>query len=140
MVLRHGVAVSVLLMTVACGGSSGRNGAAGATPCATPTAVQDLSKLPDDMPFEEWGTITYLRAKKGFAIVRLLSETTVVELHPKIARAVLDAGYEIVGADNEGFESEIFFKPRGTQTGYFQLRAGPCEGQVTTSMIFGRKP
>jgi hypothetical protein len=101
--------------------------------------VKDLSALPADLPFEDWGTITYVKRKKGFAVVRFVADTTVVELHPEIARALLDSGYEIVGADNEGFESEIFFKPRGPQTGYFQLREGPCDGQVTTSMIFGRR-
>jgi hypothetical protein len=101
--------------------------------------VASLKGLPEEFPFERWGTVTYLRAKKGFEVVRFVAETTVVELHPQIARALGEAGYQIVGADNEGFESEIFFKPGGTRTGYFQLREGPCEGQVTTSMIFGRE-
>ena len=131
--------VVVVNLLVACGGSSPSGTDAVATPCVTPTPVTDLSGLPKEFPIEEWGTVTYLRAKKGFEVVRFVAETTVVELHPEIARSLQDAGYEIVGADNEGFESEIFFKPGSERTGYFQLREGPCEGQVTTSMIFGRE-
>lgn len=130
------IVASILL--VACNASDGGPRAA-ASPCTTPAPVADLSDVPEDFPFEEWGTVTYLRTRRGFAVVRFVSETSVVELHPQIARAVIDAGYEIVGADNEGFESEIFFKPGGTRTGYFQLREGPCKGQVTTTMIFGER-
>ena len=139
MPLRAAAAVALAFLVACSQQSPGAGTEAEPTPCATPTPVTDLAQLPDEMPFEEWGTVTYLRTKQGFVVVRFVSETTVVELHPKIARAVLDAGYEIVGADNEGFESEIFFQPRGTRTGYFQLREGPCEGQVTTSMIFGER-
>ena len=134
--LRRASAIALCLLC-ACGGGSGGEPAAGATPCATPREAGDLTGLPSDIPFREWGTVTYHSSRKDFEVVRFVSETTVVELHPKIARAVMDAGYEIVGADNEGFESEIFFKPGGKATGFFQLREGPCKGQVTTSMIFG---
>ena len=125
-----------LNLLIACGGSPPSDPGAAATPCVTPTPVDDLSDLPKDFPFEEWGTVTYLRSKKGFEVVRFVAETTVVELHPEISRSLNDAGYQIVGADNEGFESEIFFTPGRARTGYFQLREGPCKGQVTTSMIF----
>lgn len=139
LIARRATAAFLLASLVACGGGPDGPGSSTATPCEETTPLEDLARLPEDLPFEDWGTITYLRRKKGFAVVRLVSDTTVVELHPKIARAILDAGYEIVGADNEGFESEIFFKPQGKETGYFQLREGPCDGQVTTSMIFGRR-
>lgn len=130
--------VVIVALLVSCN-TSGDGPRASATPCKTPEAVTDLSDVPEDLPFKDWGTVTYLRKRRGFAVVRLVSETSVVELHPQIARAVIDAGYEIVGADNEGFESEIFFKPGRERTGYFQLREGPCEGQVSTTMIFGQR-
>lgn len=138
--LRWACAVAVLNLLLACGGGSqGTETGAAPTPCETLEPVEDLSGLPKAFPFERWGTVTYLRTKKGFEVVRFVADTTVVELHPQIARALEDAGYEIVGADNEGFESEIFFQPGRQRSGYFQLREGPCTGQVTTSMIFGRE-
>ena len=137
--LRWVCAAVIAGLLAACSGASPGDPDVAATPCETPEPVADLTGLPSEFPFERWGTVTYLKAKKGFEVVRFVSETTVVELHPEIARALGDAGYEIVGADNEGFESEIFFKPGRSRTGYFQLRQGPCEGQVTTSMIFGRE-
>ena len=81
-----------------------------------------------------------MKRTKKFAAVRLVSETTVVELHPKIARSLIDEGFKIVGADNEGFESEIFVDPGSDRTGYFQLREGPCKGLITTNILFGDKP
>ncbi len=136
MELRPLAAASLFVLAACAGGEP----AAAPTPCSTPSAVTNLDELPKELPFEEWGTITRLERDKGFVVVEVVDETTVVELHPKIASAIIDAGYEIVGADNEGFESEIFFAPGEGLTGLFRLRERPCKGLVTATLLFGNKP
>lgn len=67
--------------------------------------------------------------------VTAVSELSVVELYPPLARAILDAGYSIVSSDNEGFEAEIFFGDDET-TGAYRLRESACEGQVIVRLLF----
>jgi hypothetical protein len=83
----------------------------------------------------DWGTVTKIKKEKKFLVVQAISEQSVVELHPQIARSLLDSGYEIVGADNEGFESEIFFAPGSGTSGLFRLREGPCKDLVTVTLL-----
>ena len=77
--------------------------------------------------------------RRGDALgITAVSEKTVVELYPPLARAVLAAGYSIVASDNEGFEAEIFFGDDRV-TGAYRLREGPCEGEVTVRLLFEEK-
>lgn len=89
-------------------------------------------------PLGDWGTLTSFDKKAKFATAEVVDETTVVELHPVIAREVIDRGFTIIGADNEGFESEIYFSRHGKFVGAFRLREGPCAGQVTTRLLYRR--
>jgi hypothetical protein len=130
-------ALLLLAFAVACGNGQPT---AEPTPCSTPQPVSDTSAIPRDIPVSDWGTVTKIDEKKEFLVVQAVSDQSVVELHPQIARSLLDSGYEIVGADNEGFESEIFFAPGRGTSGLFRLREGPCEDLVTvTLLIEGRK-
>ncbi len=80
-------------------------------------------------------TIIEITRRRGALGVTAVSELSVVELYPPLARAILDAGYSIVSSDNEGFEAEIFFGDART-TGAYRLREGPCEDQVTVRLLF----
>jgi hypothetical protein len=126
------IATAIVLILAGCG--DGQPSAA-PTPCASPTPVADTSKIPSDIPVADWGTVTKIEKKKKFLVVQAVSDQSVVELHPQIARSLLDSGYEIVGADNEGFESEIFFAPGKGTSGLFRLREGPCKNQVTVTLL-----
>ena len=119
-------------LLAACGGSDSPRSARSACPAPTPVT----SKVPRDLPFEEWGTVTKVERDEEFLIVQVDSEQSVVELHPQIARALLATGYKIVGADNEGFESEIFFAPGKGLTGLFRLRQSPCKGRVIVTLLY----
>ena len=66
----------------------------------------------------------------------MVSDELIVELDPQIQRHLVAGGFEIIGHDNEGFEAEIFFR-RGAKTlGTILMREGPCEDQVTITLLY----
>ena len=75
---------------------------------------------------------------KGFRTIDVVTEQQIVAVDPPLQRSILDAGYEILSHDNEGFEAEIFFA-RGSEVGTIIMREGPCEGQATLKLRFGRE-
>lgn len=84
---------------------------------------------------DEWGVVDTIEVDAGFVGARAVTETSIVELYPVIARATV--GYEILSWDNGGFEAEIFFETGRDTTGTYRLREGPCEGQVTSRLLYG---
>jgi len=109
-------------------------------PCPEPAPTSGSAAFLKEFPLEDWGVLTGFESKGKAATATVVSEESVVELHPQIARTVIDSKYKIVGADNEGFESEIYFSFRGAFAGAFRLREGPCEGQVTVRLVFALRP
>lgn len=135
--MRRAVLLLVALGSVGCG-SGGTSGAPSpSTPCPSPAAVTDVGLLPSDVPLAEHGVVTEIEVEAGFIGATAVSETQIVELYPPLARALLDAGFEIVSSDNEGFEAEIFFARGREVTGAYRLREGPCPGQVTIKLLYG---
>lgn len=131
------MAVVLAVLLPACGG--GRGGTtSGPTQCPLPPAEGDEGLLPEDLPLAEHGVLAMTERKRGFIQARIVSETSIVELYPPIARSLLDSGYEILSGDNEGFEAEIFFTRRNAINGNLYMREGPCEGQVTLTLTYGR--
>lgn len=122
----------LLSVGAACGGSR----SASPEPCESPEPVEDLSLLPRDIPLDEWAVIHQIEVSSGFLAARGITETSIVELYPVIARATVDAGYTILSGDNEGFEAEIFFDRGEGTTGTYLLREGPCDGQVTIRLLY----
>jgi hypothetical protein len=130
--------VALLGALVACGGGDG--GSAASTPCPDPSPTSGSAAFLREFPLEDWGVLTGFESKGKASTATVVADESVVELHPQIARTVIDSKYKIVGADNEGFESEIYFAFRGTFAGAFRLREGPCEGQVTVRLVYALKP
>ena len=95
--------------------------------------------LPRDLPMDALTEVVAASVRKGFLTARGVTETSIVELYPQLSRALLDEGYDIVNGDNEGFEAEIFFRRGRGTTGTYLLREGPCEGQVTLTLLYGSK-
>ena len=130
--------LAVLLCLCACDG--GKPAATQPTPCATPPALERQSSFLEKFPLSTWGTVTALETKGKYASIQVIAKDTIVEMHPRIAREVIDRKYTIIGADNEGFESEIYFARHGKFYGAFQLREGPCKGLITIRLLYLRKP
>lgn len=103
--------------------------------CTDPTPTTDAADVPQELRLARHATITDVKLRGGALGVTAISELSVVELYPPLARAVLDAGYSIVSSDNEGFEAEIFFG-NDTVTGAYRLREAPCENQVIVRLLF----
>lgn len=110
-----------------------------ARPCPSPTPIEDRAILPADLMLERFATVTDAEVKKGFLGAEAIATTSVVEVYPPLARQLVDAGYDILSSDNEGFEAEIFFARGKRTTGTYLLREGPCKGQVTIRLLYGSK-
>ena len=97
----------------------------------------DISLLPDDVPFGEFGDVVELGVEDGFLRAVALSDGLIVEMDPEMQRQLGTAGYQIVGHDNEGFEAEIFFTRGADTVGTIQMREGPCDDQVILRLSYG---
>lgn len=128
--------VTVLLVIPACG-DGGEPSAAPTPPCRSASPIADTSDLPHDLPVADLTDVVEVRIRKGFLAAQGTTEMSIVELYPRLSRALLDEGYEILSGDNEGFEAEIFFRRGRGTTGTYLLREGPCEGQVTLRLLYG---
>lgn len=105
-------------------------------PCSPPSPGGDPSLLPGDLPVGELVTITDTSEQAGYLGAVGHTDTQIVELYPPLARMVIDGGYRIVAADNEGYEAEIYFQRRRIN-GAIVLRMGPCPGLVTLRLLYG---
>jgi hypothetical protein len=122
-------------LLLGCGGG-GDGAASGPTPCPLPPAAGDERLLLEDLALEDHGVLAMTKKERGFIQARIVSEITIVELYPPIARSLLDNDYEILSGDNEGFEAEIFFRRGPGMNGNLYMREGPCKGQVTLTLTY----
>ncbi|HWC15140.1 MAG TPA: hypothetical protein VG929_11210 [Actinomycetota bacterium] len=101
--------------------------------------MDDTSLLPRDVPLDDYGDVVALDVDGGFVTARVVTEQPITVVDPPLQRALLDADYEILAHDNEGFEAEIFFA-RGSETvGTILMREGPCPGQVSLRLRYGAR-
>lgn len=124
---------AAVCLTAACGGDERR---AAPTPCPRPAPVEPPASLPRPLDQTHRGDVVEVGRRRGFTAVSLVTEETVVELYPQLARGLLDDGHEILTGDNEGFEAEIFFALRDGRSGRYVLREGPCEDEVTLHILY----
>ena len=82
------------------------------------------------------GDVVDVGRRRGFSSLTLVTDETVVELYPQLARGLVESGHEILAGDNEGFEAEIFFGLRDGTTGRYVLREGPCPDEVTLHILY----
>ncbi|MFN2589101.1 MAG: hypothetical protein ABR613_13430 [Actinomycetota bacterium] len=122
------------VMLAACGGDD--RAAPSATPCPPHPAVAVPRSLPRALDQTHHGEVVDVGRRGGFSAVTLISEATVVELYPQLARGLIEGGHEILAGDNEGFEAEIFFGLRDGRTGRYVLREGPCRDEVTLHILW----
>ena len=128
---------ALLLVCSACGGGGDAARREPEVCSSPPTATAaDLKRLPTDIPLSEWGVVSDVMVAKGFVTATVTTDTQIIELFPPVARSLLDAGYETISADNEGFEAEIFFSRGPRTTGNVIMREVACD-EVTLKLLYG---
>lgn len=131
-----GVVFASLIVFSACG-DNGSSPAAEPTPCTTPAELSH-ARLPSDFRLDEFADIVDVEDGRHILRAEAVTTTSIIELYPPLAHSVLDAGFEILAGDNEGFEAEIFFASK-RRTGAYRLREGPCEDLVTIKLVYGKR-
>ena len=125
-----------LALCAALVGCSGDGGSAAPEPCSGPTRTFDLEPPPNDVPIDDYGTQVEGTIDDDYLDAKVISDELIVEIDPELQRSLGDAGYEIIGHDNEGFEAEIFFRRGADTVGTIFMKEGPCDGQVTIDLLY----
>ena len=119
--------------------SEGSDPTGEATPCPVQSPVDREKLLPDDVPIAELGRLVSAEVAGGYIAATIVSDDLIVAIDPPLQRDLLDAGYEILSHDNEGFEAEIFFARGSDTVGTILMREGPCPGEVTIKLRYTSK-
>lgn len=131
-------AASGLLATLLLAGCGGRPDAAEGNACPEPAAATRTADLPPALELPVLGTLTeVVRGQRAVNAVAV-TDGTIEDLQPRVARALEDAGYTVVGEENEIVEADVFFARGQRTTGGAKLLEGPCQGQVTTRLFVSR--
>ncbi|MDQ3963037.1 MAG: hypothetical protein M3277_03875 [Actinomycetota bacterium] len=125
-----------LALCAALVGCAGGEGSATPKVCSQPTPTRDLQEPPPDVPIDDYGTQVEGEVADDYLNAKVVSEDLIVEIDPSLQRSLVDAGYEIIGHDNEGFEAEIFFRRGADTVGTIFMKEGPCDGQVTIDLLY----
>jgi hypothetical protein len=130
--------VACAFLAAAC--SSGDPAGTEPRPCPSPPVAANSSAVPREFPLEDFGTITKVAKRQdGFVNVTVISDDSIIEAFPPIARSLLEHDFETLSADNEGFEAEIYFRRGKSTAGAYVMREGPCEGQITIRLTYGKQ-
>ncbi|HZB30647.1 MAG TPA: hypothetical protein VE465_10825 [Streptosporangiaceae bacterium] len=128
-------AAALIVMAGALAGCGGAG--APAAVCADPVPVdrERLAALPAGLDLRRTGTVTEVtKGDGGFVSATAVADSTVDETYTTFPEVLAKAGFEVVAAENEGVEADIFFARDQAATGSVKLTEGPCEGQVTARL------
>jgi hypothetical protein len=96
----------------------------------------DASVVPEPFLLEGMEVAKSIKNKKRLTVA-MNNPRSVQESFPLFKRAVSDAGFELVGEDNEGFEAELYMR-RGSTLGQIQIRMSPCPDATGVYLILVR--
>lgn len=126
-------ALAVLCLVGGCGGGAPTTGTDGE--CAAPTPVGSTAALPDTLDLEPLGTVTRVATDRGLLTVRAVTEGTLEELDRSYSGALEDAGYTIVGSENEVIEADIYFADAQGRIGGVKFLTTDCADQVVVRLF-----
>lgn len=130
-VARSVVALSAALLFSGCGGEKTAPAA-----CSEPVPLQDVPSAVGRLPLTEEAIVTDVKIRKGYITVDAFARSTVVEIYPPLASKILEDGYQILSAENEGFDAEIYFRKKQQLAGILRMKEGPCDGLVTVGLLY----
>ena len=91
----------------------------------TPEPRTDAGSVPEPFLLEGTELVRALETKERLSFA-LNNPRSVVDSFEAFKKAAMEAGFNVVGEDNEIFEAEIYLK-RGTEVGSIQIRMSRCE-------------
>ena len=103
--------------------------------CAAPTPARSTAALPDTLDFEPLGTVTRVASDRGLVTVRAITEGTLEALDRSFSVALEDAGYTIVGSENEIIEADIYFADPEGRIGGVKFLTTDCADQVVVRLF-----
>jgi hypothetical protein len=92
--------------------------------------------LPGPISFPEGVHPTEVVEEEGYITASAVADGDVDRVFAPMEKELLDAGYEIINRDYEGFEAELFFTKDDDVAGVVGMRLGPCPEQVTLSVLY----
>jgi hypothetical protein len=93
----------------------------------------DASVVPEPFLLEGTEVAKSIESKKRLTVA-MNNPRSVQESFPLYKQAVKEAGFELVGEDNEGFEAELYMR-RGSKLGQIQIRMSPCPDATGVYLI-----
>jgi hypothetical protein len=128
--------VAIPFVVAACGGGESAAPATSVDPCEIPLSVAEPDGVPPALDQAHHGYVVEVGRRRGFRAFTVVTQETIVEIYPHLARDLVENGHEIVAGDNEGFEAEIFFELHDGRAGRYILREGPCPDDVTVHILY----
>jgi hypothetical protein len=96
----------------------------------------DPSVVPEPFLLDGMQVAKSIQTKKRLTVA-MNNPRSVQESFPLYKQAVKEAGFELVGEDNEGFEAELYIR-RGSTLGQIQIRMSPCPDATGVYLILVR--
>ena len=116
------------LVLVACAACNRGAGSDVPADCGVPTP--DPASRPELIPapllLDGVADVASAGRRRGGVTAVLSVPHSVQDALPFYRKAIAEAGFEIVGEDNEGFEAEVYLK-RGKRLGAIQIRRTLCD-------------
>lgn len=106
--------------------------------CMTPPPAPSTTALPDDIDLDALGTITRVAPDRDFVNARAVTQGSLERLAAAFSRALDEAGYNIVGSENEVVEADIYFSNPEGGLGAVKFIQGACEGRVVVELFIDR--
>lgn len=111
-----------------------------ATPKSTATGTATCAEAPTPAPaltgalaaFDLTGVATPIgvTTEDGFLVLTARAEGSVQDLTTEFLAVVEEAGFDVAGSDDEGFEAEVFFAAGKVAAGQVILTSSSCPGAV----------
>lgn len=92
----------------------------------TPDPAARPEVIPRTFLLDGEATVTSAGSRPGGVTGVLSIETSVGDAVPLYRKAARRGGFDVVGAENEGFEAEVYVK-RGKLLGAIQIRRSLCD-------------
>ena len=116
----------------ACGGDATPTPALSYGPTCTPMPSEPVVLEGNAAAFDLAGLAepTGVVTADGYLVINARADGKITDLAIAFQQVVTNAGFDIAGSDDEGFEAEVFFARGDVAAGQVVLTESPCPGLV----------